>query len=294
MVIDYNTPPHNIEAEKGIISGALMDAETMRIFEGDGITHKDFYQKEHSFIYEAIHQLRSGHKTIDVITLSDQLAKNGNLENVGGVDYLYELSSFLISTAPCVEYSKIVKEKYLLRQVLKVCQQISGDAYEQKDAIQIFDDIEKRIFDLTQNQIGEGILSLEEILKGRVEEYMEIVDNPEMINARKVNSGYRNIDDMLAGFKPGELIILAARPSMGKTAFALNMLTNVALEQKKAVVMISLEMSSESIVDRIMSEVSKVPMYKISKGNLTNEDFAQMGEAMEQLGGSKIYIDDKG
>ena len=199
------------------------------------------------------------------------------------MDYLYELSGFLISTAPCVEYSKIVKEKSLLRQVLKVCQQVSGDAYEQKDAIQIFDTIEKRIFELTQNQIGEGILSLEEILKGRVEEYMEIVDNPEIVNARKVNSGYKNIDGMLAGFKPGELIILAARPSMGKTAFALNMLTNVALQQKKAVAMVSLEMSSESIVDRIMSEVSKVPMYKISKGNLTNEDFAQMGEAMEKL-----------
>ncbi|MDR2540718.1 MAG: replicative DNA helicase [Candidatus Peribacteria bacterium] len=210
------------------------------------------------------------------------------------MDYLYELSGFLISTAPCVEYSKIVKEKSLLRQVLKVCQQISGDAYEQKETIQIFDDIEKRIFELTQNQIGEGIMSLEEILKGRVEEYMAIVDNPESVNAKKINSGYKLIDDMLAGFKPGELIILAARPSMGKTAFALNMLTNVALGQKKSVVMISLEMSSESIVDRIMSEVSKVPMYKISKGDLTNEDFAQMGEAMEELGGSKIFIDDKG
>jgi replicative DNA helicase len=179
-----------------------MDNETMRIFEGDGITHKDFYQKELSSIYEAIHQLRSNHKTIDVITLSDQLAKNGNLENVGGIDYLYELSGFLISTAPCVEYSKIVKEKSLLRQVLKVCQQISGDAYEQKDTIQIFDDIERRIFELTQNQIGEGILSLDEILKGRVEEYMQIVDNPDIVNAKKVNSGYKAIDSMLAGFKP--------------------------------------------------------------------------------------------
>jgi len=294
MVTDYNTPPHNLEAEKGVISWALMDAETLRIFEGDGITHNDFYQKEHSFIYEAIYQLWGKHKTIDVITLSDQLTKNWNLENIGGMDYLYELSGFLISTAPCVEYSKIVKEKSLLRQVVKVCQQVSGDAYEQKDAIQIFDTIEKRIFELTQNQIGEGILNIEEILKGRIEEYMEIVDNPEAINAKKVSSGYKGLDNMLAGFKSGELIILAARPSMGKTAFALNLLTNIALQQKKSVVMISLEMNSESIVDRIMSEVSKVPMYKITKGDLTNEDFAQMGEAMEQLWGTKIYIDDKG
>lgn len=272
-----------------------MDRETVWIFEGDGITHKDFYQKEHGFIYEAIHQLRGASKTIDVITVSDQLSKNGNLESIGGLDYLYELSGFLISTAPCVEYSKIVKEKSLLRQVLKVCQQITGDAYQQKDAIQIFDDIEKKIFELTQNQIGDGIEGIDEILKGRIEEYMEIVDNPEKFNERKVNSGYSKIDEMLTGFKPGELIIVAARPSMGKTAFALNLLTNIALQQKKTVAIFSLEMSSEAIVDRIMSEVSSVPMYKINKGDLDNSDFAKMGDAMEKLSdGQKIFIDDKG
>ncbi len=123
---------------------------------------------------------------------------------------------------------------------------------------------------------------------------MDIVDNPEKFNERKVLSGYRGIDEMLTGFKPGELIIVAARPSMGKTSFALNLLTDITLKQKKSAVMISLEMSSESIVDRIMSEVARVPMYKITKGNLSNEDFARMGEAMEVLGDSKIYIDDKG
>lgn len=214
MVVDYTTPPHHLEAEKGVICGALMDPDTLWIYESDRLHFKDFYQKEHSFVYEAIHQLRSAHKTIDVITLSDQLAKNGNLEKIGGIDYLYELSSFLISTAPCVEYSKIVKEKSLLRQLLKVCQRISGEVYEQKESIQIFDAIEKQIFDLTQSQIAEGVAHIDDILKGRVEEYMEIVDNPDAVNAKKVNSGYVSLDGMLAGFKTGELIILAARPSM--------------------------------------------------------------------------------
>lgn len=293
MVIDYNLPPHNIEAEKWVISWALMDNETVWIFEWDGITSKDFYQKEHGMIYEAIAQLWNDKKTIDVVTVSDQLSKNGNLESVWWIDYLYELSAFLISTSPCVEYSKIVKEKSLLRQVLKVCQQITWDAYEQKDTVEIFDSIEKRIYDLTQNQIWDNILSIEEILKGRVEDYMDIVDHPENFNANKVNSGYSQIDEMLTGFKPGELIILAARPSMWKTAFALNVLANIALDQKKSVAMLSLEMSKESIVDRIMSEVSRVPMYKISKWNLDNADFAQMGEAMEKLSTAKIFIDDK-
>lgn len=295
MPTEYALPPHHLEAEKGVISGALMDNETIWIFESDNIAPKDFYQKKHEAIYEAIKQLWAEHKTIDVITLSDQLSRNGTLETVGGTDYLYELSGFLISTAPCSEYSKIVKEKSLLRQVLKVCQQISGDAYEQKDTVEIFDKIEKRIFELTQNQIGEWLESIEDILKGRIEEYMEIVDNPEKFNERKVNSGYSEIDAMLTGFKPWELIILAARPSMGKTAFALNLVTNVALEQHKKVAVFSLEMSSESIVDRIMSEVSTVPMYKINKGDLDNDDFSKMGDAMEKLSsGNRIFIDDHG
>ena len=293
MVTDYNLPPHNIEAEKWVISWALMDNETVWIFEWDGITPKDFYQREHWMIYEAIAQLWNEKKTIDVVTVSDQLSKNWNLESIWGIDYLYELSAFLISTSPCVEYSKIVKEKSLLRQVLKVCQQITWDAYEQKDTVEIFDSIEKRIFELTQNQVWDNILSIEEILRGRVEDYMEIVDHPENFNANKVNSWYHKIDEMLTWFKPGELIILAARPSMWKTAFALNLLTNIALEQKKSVAMMSLEMSVESIVDRIMSEVSWVPMYKISKWNLDNADFAQMGEAMEKLSTAKIFLDDK-
>lgn len=115
-------PPHNIEAEKGVISGVLLDSEIIWVYDGDKLGYKDFYQKEHSFIYEAIQQLWSARKTIDVVTLSDQLSKNGNLDFVGGVNYLYDLSTFLFSTQPCAEYSKIVKEKSLLRQVLKTCQ----------------------------------------------------------------------------------------------------------------------------------------------------------------------------
>ena len=291
---NINLPPHNTEAEKWVLSGVLLDNETMWIYDADRLEYQDFYQKEYGFIYKAIQELWNTRKTIDVVTLSDQLSKDWNLDVIWGSDYLYELSTLLFSTQPCAEYSKIVKEKSLLRQILKVCQWISGEVYEQKDTIQIFDAIEKRIFDLTQNDFGDSILSISDLLKWRIEEYMEIVDNPEKFNERKVNSGYRGIDDMLTGFKPGELIIVAARPSMGKTSFALNILTNIALEQKKSTVMISLEMSSESIVDRIMSEVSKVPMYKITKGNLSNEDFARMGEAMEVLGEAKIYIDDKG
>lgn len=295
MPENINLPPHNIEAEKWVISWALLDSEVMWIYDSDKLGYKDFYQKEHSYIYEAIQQLRMARKTIDVVTVSDQLSKNWNLDVVGGVDYLYDLSSFLFSTQPCSEYSKIVREKSLLRQVLKVCQWISGEVYEQKDTLQIFDAIEKKIFDLTQNQVGESIIAIWDILEKRVMEYIEYADNPEKLNESKVFSGYEGIDKMLTWFKPGELIILAARPSMGKTAFALNVLNNVALKQQKTVVFISLEMSSESIVDRILSEVAGVPMYKLNGSEQMNEeDFSKIWEANSTLWVAKIFIDDRG
>lgn len=295
MLENINLPPHNIEAEKWVISWALLDSEVMWIYDSDKLGYKDFYQKEHSYIYEAIQQLRMARKTIDVVTVSDQLSKNWNLDVIGGVDYLYDLSSFLFSTQPCSEYSKIVREKSLLRQVLKVCQWISGEVYEQKDTLQIFDAIEKKIFDLTQNQVGESIIAIWDILEKRVMEYIEYADNPEKLNESKVFSGYEGIDKMLTWFKPGELIILAARPSMGKTAFALNVLNNVALKQQKTVVFISLEMSSESIVDRILSEVAGVPMYKLNGSEQMNEeDFSKIWEANSTLWVAKIFIDDRG
>lgn len=295
MPENINLPPHNIEAEKWVISWALLDSEVMWIYDSDKLGYKDFYQKEHSYIYEAIQQLRMARKTIDVVTVSDQLSKNWNLDVIGGLDYLYDLSSFLFSTQPCSEYSKIVREKSLLRQVLKVCQWISGEVYEQKDTLQIFDAIEKKIFDLTQNQVGESIIAIWDILEKRVMEYIEYADNPEKLNESKVFSGYEGIDKMLTWFKPGELIILAARPSMGKTAFALNVLNNVALKQQKTVVFISLEMSSESIVDRILSEVAGVPMYKLNGSEQMNEeDFSKIWEANSTLWVAKIFIDDRG
>lgn len=290
---DIKLPPHNIDAEKGVLGGVLMDNELMYYYDGLGLIPEDFYHKEHFYIYQGMKALRWARKTIDVVTLADQLQKNDVLDTIGGNDYLYELSSFLLSTSSCPEYMKIVKEKSILRNILKTSQKIVGDVYQQKDTLMILEDIEKRIFDLTQNNVSEKAHAIWEILNKRVEEYMEIVDNPEKAHEKKVFSGYVKLDDQLGGFKPAELIILAARPSMGKTAFALNILKNMAVDQKKSVALFSLEMSSEQIADRILSMVSWIPMRKIGKGQLDTEDFTIMGEAMENLSETKIFIDDK-
>lgn len=290
---DIKLPPHNLDAEKAVLGGILMDNELMYYYDGIDLSSEDFYQKEHALIYTAIKVLWAGRKTIDVLTLADQLNKSSLLDTIWGNDYLYELSAYLISTSSCSDYVKIVKEKSILRNILKTSQKIIGDVYEQKDTLLILETIEKRIFDLTQNNMSEKVHSIWEILSKRVEEYMDIVDHPEKANNRKVFSGYRWLDEMLGWFKPAELIILAARPSMGKTAFALNILKNMAIDQKKSVAMFSLEMSSEQIADRVLSMQSTIPMHKITKGRLDTEDFAIMGESMEVLSEANVFIDDK-
>ncbi len=290
---DLKLPPHNIEAEKGVIAAVFLDNDNMYIFDWLALTDKDFYLKEHQYIYKAILELRNEKKTIDVVTLSDRLKKDWVLDNIGGIDYLYELSSIIVSPSVAKEYAKIVKEKSVLRQILKTAQKIIWDVYEEKDIHEILDTIEKRIFDLTQVDFHDSLRHIKEILDQRAQEYVEIVDNPEILEKNKVLSGYKKLDSILWGFKPGELIILAARPSMGKTAFSLNLAINAALKQQKAVAIFSLEMSSEQIVDRILSSVSEIPLYKIHKWLLDEEDFAKLGEAMEKLSEVNIYIDDR-
>ena len=290
---DIKLPPHNLDAEKGVICGVLMDNELLYVCDGINLAPEDFYNKEHFFIFKAIKDLWSARKTIDVLTVADQLGKDDKLDVIGGMDYLYEISSFLLSFTGADEYAKIVKEKSILRNVLKTCQKIIGDVYDQKDTFEVLQTIEKRIFDLTQNNLSETVHSIKEILDRRVEDYMDMVDNPEKLANAKIHSGYAWLDEFLGWFKPGELIILAARPSMGKTAFAINILEKIAVQQKKSVAMFSLEMGSEQIVDRILSMVAHIPMNKISKWNLDSEDFSNMGEAMESLSSTKIFIDDK-
>ncbi len=291
---DLRLPPHHLEAEKGTLSCALLDNEVMYLYESLTLQPADFYQKEHKLIFEALQALWSDRKTIDVVTLSNQLTKGDNLEVVGGMDYLYEIASFSITPTIAAEYGKIVKEKSVLRNILATCQQISGDVYEEQEVPSILEKIEKRIFDLTQVNLADSLRHIKDVLSQRVEAYMEIVDHPEKLEERKVNSNYHDLDVILGGFKPGDLSILAARPSMGKTAFAINILVRAAMKGKKSVALFSLEMGSDQIVDRILSLVATIPMHKITKWQLDEEDFAKLGDAMEQLSSTSLYIDDRG
>ena len=202
---DLKLPPHHLEAEKWVLSTVLIDNEVMYILEWVALEPADFYQKEHEHIFSALKNLRSTRKTIDVVTLSDELDKNDHLEIIWGVDYLYEIASFAITATVAHEYGKIVKEKAILRNILSTCQQISGECYDQDPVPELMERIEKRIFDLTQVNLSDSLMHIKDVLNLRIEEYMEIVDNPDKLEEyRKTSEVFKIHDDTLKRRIEGE------------------------------------------------------------------------------------------
>jgi replicative DNA helicase len=293
-ITDLKTPPHHIEAEKWVLSSILIDNDCMYVLDGLSIKSRDFYQKEHQLIYDAIISLWAWRKRVDLITLSNELGKAGFLEIVWWADYLADVAWFLLTASACGEYAQIVKEKAILRDILYTSHNIIWDVYKEEDTLSIIDRIEKRIFELTQFQWWDKLMHISQILDKRLQEYHDAIDNPDKPDDYKVFSWYPKLDEYTAWFKPWELIILAARPAMWKTAFALNLMLNAAIDNNKSVALFSLEMSSEQIIDRMISVVSNVGLSKITKNRLEEDDFSMLWQATSLLSWKHIYIDDHG
>lgn len=290
---ELQQPPSNIDAEKWVISSILLDNEAFYIVDSLYLLPEDFYYNENKYIFEAMRQLRDERKNIDVVTVSDLLNKNKLLEKVWWSNYLYDISTFIVTSSFAFEYWKIVKEKAILRNILNTANKIIWDVYDQKDFNEIIDEIWKKIFELTQIKSWDSLIHIKELLSKRMENYMDIVDNPDLIQKKKVMSLYSKLDFFSWWFKPWELIILAARPSMWKTAFILNIAINASIIQKKTIVVFSLEMASEQIVDRIISTISNISFSKISKFDLSEDDFSNIWDAMQTIWDANIYIDEK-
>ena len=290
---DIKLPPHDIEAEKSTISSAMLDNEIMYLYDSINLAPADFYEPAHQQIFQAIKDLYNSKRSIDAITVVDRLKKNEALEHIGE-NYIYELSTFALTSSSGFDHAKIVKEKSVLRNIIKACQSIIGEAYSQKDFMDILEQVEKKVFDLTQVQMTDSLVHIKEILNMRVDQIMEAVDDPSILDKWKILSNYTQLDDLMNWFKPWDLAILAARPSMWKTAFVLNLVANASIRQKKSVAVFSLEMWNDQIVDRIMSLVAEIPLTKIHKWLLDENDFASMWSAMEKIWDTDIFIDDRG
>jgi replicative DNA helicase len=283
-------PPQNAEAEASLLGAILIDGDAL-VKIADSIRAEDFYEDRNRRIYEAITSLYEQHSPIDVLTLSDQLRATGFLDAVGGSAYLTELTNFVPTAAHVEQYAMIVAQKSLRRRLIKASQDIVGLGFDEaKDLQELIEEAETKLFDVSQQHVKQDIASLEDILADSFERLDEL--HKDKGKLRGVPTGYKDLDAKLAGLQKSDLFIIAARPSMGKTAFVLNLAHNVAVSSQQPVLIFSLEMGKEQLVDRMLARESGVDAWALRTGNLNDQDFEKIGQAMGTLSEAKIYIDD--
>jgi len=283
-------PPQNTDAEASLLGAILIDTDAI-VKIADAISVEDFYDQRHARIYEALQALYEKRSPIDVLTLADQLKGTGFLDMVGGPAYLTELTNYVPTAAHVEQYAEIVAEKALRRRLIGASTDVAElSRDESKSLKELIEEAETRLFQVSQQHVKQTVVSIEDILTESFERLDDLHKDKKKI--RGIPTGYRDIDDTLAGLQRSDLFILAARPSMGKTAFVLNLAHNVAVDAKEPVLIFSLEMSKEQLVDRLLSMQSGVDAWALRTGNLTDSDFEKLGEAMGVLSEAPIYIDD--
>ena len=283
-------PPNDIEAEQAIIGSMLTDKDAV-ISAIEVLKPNDFYREDNKTIYEAILNLYSRSEPVDIITVRAELESMGKLDNVGGLEYLAELPEKVPTTANASKYIKIVEEKSTLRNLIKTANEIIELGYNPtEDVDDIMEGAEKKIFNIMQDKEQKSYSPLKDVLVESFTKLEELYNRKQHITG--VPSGFTDLDYRTAGFHGSELILIAARPAMGKTAFALNIASNAALRANVPVAVFSLEMSKEQLVNRILSSESMVDSNKIRTGKLEEDDWAKLAETIGPLSEGEMYIDD--
>jgi len=292
MAITPQIPPHSLDAEHSVLGALLIDPNALMKI-SDFLRIDDFYSQGNQDIYEIILNLSNLRKPIDLITVPEELKKKNLLEPIGGVSFLAELMTIVPSAVNILEYAHIVKQKSTLRKMIVAGQKITSFGYEEDENIEsLLEQSEKEVFTISQTFLKNKFIPINEILSGRFEIFSERHDNDDEDLDIGVKSGFGNLDKILGGFQPSDLVILAARPSMGKTGFALAAAINSADFYGKSIGIFSLEMSKEQLVDRMFANILQVDSYKLQKGQLSDDEFMRMGPAMDKLSKMSIYIDD--
>lgn len=282
--------PHNLEAEASLLGAILIDADAL-VKIADSVTAEDFYDQRHKRIYEATVQLYERRSPIDVLTLADQLKNNQALDLVGGPSYLTELTNFVPTAAHVEQYADIVAQKAMRRRLIRASKQLTELGYDESRALRdVVEEAETELFQVSEQQVKQSVISLEAVLAESFDRLDDLHKDKNKI--RGVPTGFRDMDNVLAGLQRSDLFILAGRPSMGKTAFVLNLAHNVATIAKQPVLIFSLEMSKEQLVDRLLSMESGVDAWALRTGNLSDGDFERIGHAMGTLSEAPIYFDD--
>ncbi len=281
--------PVSVEAEQALLGSIIVSPDAFDKI-GGIITAEDFYVEEHKHIYSALIKMYSQNKTIDVVTLVNALVELGDRDEAGGIQYVTLLAESVPSAANVTDYAKIVKDKSTLRKLIHVCDEINEDAYSESDVRRIIDSAEQKIFDISHNNDSKEFRHIRDVLQNVYRDIEILSETKGAVNGTK--TGFSGVDRMLVQMGKGDLIIVGARPGMGKTSFALNIATNVAKNSKKAVAIFSLEMSGEQLVTRIISSEAMVDSHSLRTGHLANEDWDNIADVISSLSGCDIYIDD--
>lgn len=283
-------PPQNIDAEMSLLGAVLIDEEVLADI-SEHVKPGDFYDKRHHVVFAGMMRLFERHKPVDLLTLTDELKKKDQLESVGGSAYLTELTNYVPTAAHAESYAEIVAQKAVRRRLIKASSEISEMGFDEETTTQeLLERAEAELFSVSDQSLKQDLVSIETILTDSFDRIEELHRNKGAL--RGIRTGYRDLDEKTAGLQRSDLIILAARPAMGKTTFVTNLAYNVATIAKLPVLFFSLEMSKEQLVDRMLADASGVNSWNIRTGNLSDDDFAKLSEAMGEMAEAPIYIDD--
>jgi replicative DNA helicase len=286
----HKLPPQNIEAEQSVLGGVLIENEAVhKVMEI--LTAEDFYRDAHRKIYDALMDLAERDEPADLITLTNELRKKEHLDSVGGASYVTSLIDSVVTAANIEYYAKIVKEKAILRKLIDTSTEIITHSYEDRSDVEgLLDEAERAIFEISENRVKPSFYSIRDIVKQSFKTIERLYEKKELVTG--VPSGYRDLDQRTAGFQPSDLIIVAGRPSMGKTAFCLNVAQYAAIEKRIPVAIFSLEMSKEQIVIRMLCSEAQVEGTRLRTGFLSESDWPRLTLAAGNLSDAPIFIDD--
>jgi replicative DNA helicase len=290
---NLRVPPHSIEAEQAVIGGLLLDNRAWEMI-ADKLVDEDFYRNDHRLLFSAIRDLASRDEPFDAVTLSQRLTNHEQLEQAGGLLYLGRLAKDTPSASNIVAYANIVREKSVLRQLIAVGTDISSSGYqpEGRESVELLDDAEKKVFHIAeQGARGKGgFQDMKTLLSKTVDKIDHLFNSDGGITG--VSTGFDKFDEMTTGLQPADLVIVAGRPSMGKTTFAMNIAENAAIGDKLPVAVFSMEMPGDSLAMRMISSLGRVDQHHIRTGSLTDDDWARITSAIHILSEAKIFIDD--
>ncbi len=273
-----------------LLGAILIDEEVLADI-SDKINAQDFYDKRHTLIFESMMRLYERHRPVDLLTLSDQLTKKAELEIIGGSAYLTELTNYVPTAAHATTYAEMISQKAIRRRLIKASSDIAELGYdEEREISELLENAESQLFGVSDSSTKQDLVSLEQILTESFDRMEELHRGGGKL--RGIPTGWRDLDTMTAGLQQSDLIILAARPAMGKTTLVTNLAYNVATKAKKSVLFFSLEMSKEQLVDRMLADASGVDAWNIRTGNLSDDDFEKLSHAMGEMAEAPIFIDD--